>query len=288
MAKKTGVEERLIEQLQVKVGTLTETIEQRGRDIFADKNLMSMAEITDASVEFLELLVGVLRSPQALPARGPAFLALSEFVAEIARQILVRGGSMEEFLRYIMFMQGLFLESVEERRELSFLDMRAMLMLLANLFNELMLSVFQTYLQGREETIQAQQDELRQASTPITTIWDGVLTLPIIGTLDSERTLTVMEQLLTKIETERARMVVMDVTGVHTVDSQVAHHLIQMTRAVRLMGAYAILTGIRPDIARALTSLDIELTDVTTRATLSDGLKEAFRTLGIEVRERGT
>ena len=286
MENEGAIQALLIEQLQLKIGTLTETIEKRGRDIFGDRNLMSLDEITDASVEFLELIVVVLQSPEPLKARGPAFAALTQFISEIAQQILVRGGDMEQFLRYIMFMQRLFMESLEEQAAMSFSEARAVLLLLATLFNEMMLSVFHTYLHEREETIRAQQDELKQTSTPITSIWDGVLTLPIIGTLDSQRTLVIMERLLTKIESERARAVVMDVTGVQTVDSQVAHHLIQMTRAVRLMGANAILTGIRPDIARALTSLNIELTDVTTRATLSDGLKEAFRLMNIEVRER--
>lgn len=286
MENEGAIQALLIEQLQLKIGTLTETIEKRGRDIFGDRNLMSLDEITDASVEFLELIVVVLQSPEPLKARGPAFAALTRFISEIAQQILVRGGDMEQFLRYIMFMQRLFMESLEEQAAMSFSEARAVLLLLATLFNEMMLSVFHTYLHEREETIRAQQDELKQTSTPITSIWDGVLTLPIIGTLDSQRTLMIMERLLTKIESERARAVVMDVTGVQTVDSQVAHHLIQMTRAVRLMGANAILTGIRPDIARALTSLNIELTDVTTRATLSDGLKEAFRLMNIEVREK--
>ena len=286
MGDERAIQALLIEQLQLKIGTLTETIEKRGRDIFGDQNLMSIDEITDASVEFLELIVVVLQSPEPLEARGAAFTALTRFVNEIAQQILVRGGDMEQFLRYIMFMQRLFLESLEEQAAMSFSEARGVLLLLATLFNEMMLSVFHAYLHEREETIRAQQDELKQTSTPITSIWDGVLTLPIIGTLDSQRTLVIMERLLTKIESERARAVVMDVTGVQTVDSQVAQHLIQMTRAVRLMGASAILTGIRPDIARALTSLNIELTDVTTRATLSDGLKEAFRLMNIEVREK--
>ncbi len=286
MGQDASVQADLIAQLQVKIGSLTETIEKRGRDIFGDKNLMSLEEITDASVEFLELLVVVLGSPDPLAHDNPAFTALTRFIGEIAQQILVRGGDMDEFLRYILFLQRLFLESIEEHADMSFGRARALLTFLADLFNELMLAVFHIYLGEREQTIRAQQDELAQASTPITTIWDGVLTLPIIGSLDSQRTMIVMERLLTKIETDRARAVVMDLTGVRAVDSQIAHHLIQMMRAVRLMGATAIVTGIRPDIARALTSLDIELTDMVTRATLADGLKEAFRRMNIEVRER--
>jgi rsbT co-antagonist protein RsbR len=161
--------------------------------------------------------------------------------------------------------------------------MRSILLLLSAVFNELTLSVFQTYLEEKENTITAQQEELRETSTPITEIWDGVLTLPIIGTLDSSRTMIVMEALLNRIAADRASAVVMDVTGVRSIDSQVSHHLIQMVRAVQLMGADAILTGIRPEIARALTSLNIDLGNVTTRASLSDGLKEAFRRLGVQV-----
>ena len=162
-------------------------------------------------------------------------------------------------------------------------DMRAILLLLSSVFNELTLSVFQAFLEEKELTINAQQDELRETATPITEIWDGVLTLPIIGTLDSNRTMLMMEALLNRIASDRASAVVMDVTGVRSINSQVSHHLIQMVRAIQLMGADAILTGIRPEIARALTSLNIDLGSVTTRASLSDGLKEAFRRLGVQV-----
>ena len=145
------------------------------------------------------------------------------------------------------------------------------------------MAVFRAYLEEKEQALHAQEAELRETSTPITEIWDGVLTLPIIGTLDSSRTMLVMEALLNRIAADRVSAVVMDVTGVRSIDSQVSHHLIQMVRAIQLMGADAILTGIRPEIARALTSLNIDLGNVTTRASLSDGLKEAFRRLGVQV-----
>jgi rsbT co-antagonist protein RsbR len=172
---------------------------------------------------------------------------------------------------------------LEAEEGLSFNQTREILLLLANVFNDIVLDVFHVYLTEKESTILAQQEELRHTSTPITEIWDGVLTLPIIGTLDSSRTMIVMEKMLSRIEADRARVVVIDVTGVQAIDSQVSHHLIQMIRAVGLMGAAAILTGIRPEIARAITSLNIDLSMVATRATLSEGLKEAFRLLGITV-----
>jgi rsbT co-antagonist protein RsbR len=273
----------LIEQLKLQVGNIAARIEQQGQTVFGNANIMSSDEITDFSIEFLELMVVLLDSRNPLDHHQPAFQALQMFFGNMSKQILVRGGKMEDFVRYMQFLQNTFIESLGQDESVSNEDMRAILLLLSSVFSELTLAVFDTYLQEKERTIDAQQAELRETSTPITEIWDGVLTLPIIGTLDSSRTMLIMEALLNRIAAERASAVVMDVTGVHTVDSQVSHHMIQMVRAIQLMGATAILTGIRPEIARAMTSLNIDLGNVTTRASLSDGLKEAFRILGIQV-----
>lgn len=273
----------LIEQLKLQVGNIAAKIEQQGQTVFGNANIMSSDEITDFSIEFLELMVVLLDSRNPLDHNQPAFQALQTFFGNMSKQILVRGGKMEDFVRYMQFLQRTFIESLGQDENVSNEDMRSILLLLSSVFNELTLAIFDTYLQEKERTIDAQQAELRETSTPITEIWDGVLTLPIIGTLDSSRTMLIMEALLNRIAAERASAVVMDVTGVHTVDSQVSHHMIQMVRAIQLMGATAILTGIRPEIARAMTSLNIDLGNVTTRASLSDGLKEAFRILGIHV-----
>lgn len=273
----------LIEQLKLQVGNISAKIEAQAKSVFGDSNILSTDEITDLSVEFLELMVMLLDTDDPLDSHQPAFRALQTFFSNVSKQLLVRGGRMEDFVRYMQFLQRCFIESLGQDEHVSPEDMRSILLLLSSVFNELMLAVFQTYLEEKERTIDAQQRELRETSTPITEIWDGVLTLPIIGTLDSSRTLLIMESLLNRIASERASAVVMDVTGVHTVDSQVSHHMIQMVRAIQLMGATAILTGIRPEIARAMTSLNIDLGNVTTRASLSDGLKEAFRILGVHV-----
>lgn len=281
--KTTEAKVTLIEQLKLQVGHISAAIESHGQSVFGNSNLMSNDEIVDFSMEFLELMVVLLDTPNPLDAKQPAFMALRSFFGNMSRQILVRGGKMEDFVRYMQFLQRSFLTSLETDETMEIEDMRAVLLLLSSLFNELTLSVFQAYLEEKERTINAQQDELRETATPITEIWDGVLTLPIIGTLDSSRTMLMMEALLNRIASDRASAVVMDVTGVRSINSQVSHHLIQMVRAIQLMGADAILTGIRPDIARALTSLNIDLGNVTTRASLSDGLKEAFRRLGVQV-----
>ena len=281
--KTTDAKVTLIEQLKLSIGNISAAIESQCQSVFGNNNLMSNDEIADFSLEFLELMLVLLATRDPLDAKQPAFAALRSFFGNMSRQILVRGGKMDDFVRYMQFLQRSFLTSLETDEEMDIEDTRAILLLLSSLFNELTLSVFQAYLEEKERTINAQQDEIRETATPITEIWDGVLTLPIIGTLDSSRTMLMMEALLNRIASERASAVVMDVTGVRSINSQVSHHLIQMVRAIQLMGADAILTGIRPDIARALTSLNIDLGNVTTRASLSDGLKEAFRRLGVQV-----
>jgi rsbT co-antagonist protein RsbR len=273
----------LIEQMMTKVATISQDIEQRGQSIFGQGNLLTMDEINDYSLEFLELFVLLLQAGEKVDRRSSEHKALRQFFSNFSQQIQIRGGNMEEFVRFIHFMQDVFLNNLEVDSTLDFQQTRAILLLLASVFNDIILDVFHVYLAEKERTIQAQQEELKHTSTPITEIWDGVLTLPIIGTLDSSRTMSVMENMLERIEKERAKVVVIDVTGVQAIDSQVSHHLIQMIRAVGLMGAKAILTGIRPEIARAITSLNIDLSLVSTRATLSEGLKEAFSLLGITV-----
>lgn len=287
MAKKEtqakSTNQLLIEQLMTRVATVSDMIESRSHKIFGQSNLMSKEEINDYSLEFLELFTVLLQAGEHIDRRSHEFKALMQFFKNLSQQILVRGGTLDEFVRYIQFLQHVFIEMLEVEEGISFHQTREILLLLANVFNDIVLDVFHVYLTEKESTILAQQEELRHTSTPITEIWDGVLTLPIIGTLDSSRTMMVMEKMLSRIESDRARVVVIDVTGVQAIDSQVSHHLIQMIRAVGLMGASAILTGIRPEIARAITSLNIDLSMVTTRSTLSEGLKEAFRILGVTV-----
>jgi len=273
----------LTELLKLQIGNISERIEREGQTVFGGSNLLESDEIADLSVQFLQLLVALLESKDPDDDASPQFHALEMFFNNLAKQILVRGGRIEDLVRYIQFVQHTLIDTLGEDQNTKVDDARAILLYLSSLFNELVLAVFQAYLSEKERTIWAQEAELRETSTPITEIWDGVLTLPIIGTLDSSRTMIVMEALLNRIASERAVAVVMDLTGVKNIDSQVSHHLIQMVRAIQLMGADAILTGIRPDIARALTSLNIDLGNVTTRATLSDGLKEAFRRMGIQI-----
>jgi rsbT co-antagonist protein RsbR len=131
-----------------------------------------------------------------------------------------------------------------------------------------------------------QTDEITEISTPVIRIWDGILALPIIGTLDSARTQVVMENLLQEIVNTGSSIAILDISGVPTVDSLVAQHLIKTVSATRLMGAECIISGIRPEIAQTVVHLGIDLSNIVTKATLASALKYAYSILELEVRKK--
>jgi rsbT co-antagonist protein RsbR len=135
-------------------------------------------------------------------------------------------------------------------------------------------------MKSREETIRRQQQELLEISTPVVRLWEGILALPLIGTLDSARTQVVMQNLLEAIVSHGAAIAIIDITGVATVDTLVAQHLLKTVAAARLMGADCIISGIRPQIAQTIIHLGVDLADVTTKATLADAFQIALRKLG--------
>lgn len=280
--------EKLSALFNLEVGNISTLLEEPGRLHFGRDGLMDEEEVIDLSAEFLNLMAGLLGSKNPNDRNCPEFHALEIFFSALAQKVLIRGGKVEEVVRYAQLMQYTLIEALEKDSGIAFTESRSVLLYFNSLFNELIMEVFRTYLSERERVLEAQEAELRETSTPITEIWDGVLTLPIIGTLDSSRTMLVMEALLSRVAKDHAEVVVMDLTGVQNIDSQVSHHLIQIVRAVQLMGSNAIITGIQPEIARALISLNIDFTGITTRASLSDGLKEAFRQMDIHVSHKAS
>ena len=146
----------------------------------------------------------------------------------------------------------------------------------------------EVFQRGREQVIIRQQQELMELSTPVVTLWEGVLALPLIGTLDSARTQVVMENLLQRIVDSGAAIAVIDITGVPTVDTVTAQHLLKTVAAARLMGADCIISGIRPQIAQTIVHLGVELNSVITKATLADAFAVALKRLGLAVTKTGS
>jgi rsbT co-antagonist protein RsbR len=153
------------------------------------------------------------------------------------------------------------------------------------LIDSLGLFTIESYMKSREEVIFRQQQELLELSTPVVKLWDGILALPMIGTLDSQRTQVVMEALLQRIVETGSQIAILDITGVPTVDTLVAQHLMKTVAAARLMGAECIISGIRPQIAQTIVHLGVDLKDVITKATLADAFVVALRRLGSTLAE---
>ncbi len=159
------------------------------------------------------------------------------------------------------------------------------LWLLSELIDALGLYTVQIFQKTREEIIQRQQEELLELSTPVVKLWDGILALPMIGTLDSQRTQVVMETLLQRIVETGSEIAIIDITGVPTVDTLVAQHLLKTVTAIRLMGADCIISGIRPQIAQTIVHLGLDLDGIATKASLADALRMALKRSGLSVAE---
>ena len=154
------------------------------------------------------------------------------------------------------------------------------------LLDRLAMLTTEAFMATREELISRQQQELMELSTPVVKLWDGILALPVIGTLDSARTQVVMENLLQTVVATNSKFAIIDITGVPTVDTLVAQHLLKTITAARLMGAECIISGIRPEIAQTIVHLGIDLSNINTKASLAHALKTAFAMTKYEVRKQ--
>ncbi|MFC9970798.1 STAS domain-containing protein [Spirillospora sp. NPDC127200] len=159
--------------------------------------------------------------------------------------------------------------------------------LFSSFLDDLGLHTFETFAAAREQVIADQAESLLELSTPVVKLWDGIVAVPLIGTLDSARTQVVMESLLQTLVETGSRYAVIDITGVAAVDTEVAQHLLKTVVAARLMGAECVISGIRPQIAHTIVTLGIEFADIVTKATLADALAHALRQSGVEITSGG-
>ena len=162
-------------------------------------------------------------------------------------------------------------------------DMVAEYLTFSRMIDDLGLHTFEAYAATREEIIKQQSEAMLELSTPVVQLWDGIIAVPLVGTLDSARTQLVMEKMLDALLASGSSHAVIDITGVPTVDTEVAQHLLKTVMAARLLGAQCTICGIRPQIAHTIVSLGIEFGDIATKATLADALAHALRSAGLKV-----
>ena len=209
------------------------------------------------------------------------FASLDRFFDEFARDRVLQGFNAEETATFVLSLKRPVFARLRERAEPAALA--DALWDATQLIDRLALRCVGAFQRMREAVIERQQAELLELSTPVVKLWEGVLALPIIGTLDSSRTQTMMETLLTRIAETGSAIAIIDITGVPTVDTLVAQHLIKTVTAIRLMGAECIISGVRPQIAQTIVHLGVDLGNVTTKANLADALALALTRTGLTV-----
>ena len=236
------------------------------------------AELQTQAKNFLNLLRPALENGGTATDHA-AYTPVREMLNEVSRARAMQGFSPVETATFVFSLKRAMFDALHRERQLSPVDVAKSTWTITRLLDELGLLTMDVYQKTREEVIAHQQIEIAELSTPVVKLWDGILALPLIGTLDSARTQVVMENLLQSIVSEGAEIAIIDITGVPTVDTLTAQHLLKTVSAARLMGADCIISGIRPQIAQIIVHLGIEL-NVISKATLADAFAVALRRVG--------
>jgi len=243
------------------------------------------AAIADLARQFLERLRAGAATGQLDDIMAVEWAPMRDLLEDFSRSRVSQGFSPSETATFVFSFKEPLFEALWRELGSNADQVSAQIWIVTRLLDSLGLYTIEAYTRTREEVIGRQQQELLELSTPVVELWEGVLALPLIGTLDSARTQIVMENLLERIVTSGAEIAIIDITGVPTVDTLVAQHLIKTISAARLMGADCILSGIRPQIAQTIVHLGLEL-NVVSKATMADALGLAFRRAGKAVVDR--
>jgi rsbT co-antagonist protein RsbR len=240
------------------------------------EDLMSEAELRQQCSQLLQELKRATASGSIGDIHGEPFAGIRDILAGISRSRAIQGFTPTAVAGFVLSMKRPL--ALEVRQALAKTPEAALdeIAAVGELLDQLALFTTEVFQKSREEMIQKQQQDLLELSTPVVKLWDGVLALPLVGTLDSARTQVVMESLLLRIVETECEVAIIDITGVPTVDTLTAQHLIKTVTAARLMGADCIISGIRPQIAQTIVHLGVDLGTVVTKATLADAFKAAL------------
>lgn len=243
---------------------------------------LSEATLRQQCKEFLNLFQSAIETGEVKDIdNSQIWDATKRFLAELSRSRALANFSPSETAMFVFSIKQPLFDLMQ--KEFKGDELASEMWTISELCDKLGLFTTEVYQQSREDVIRRQQQELFELSTPVMRMWEGVIACPIIGTLDSARTQVIMENLLQEIVDTNAKLAILDISGVPTVDTQTAQHLIKTVAAAKLMGTQCIISGIRPQIAQTVVHLGIELQDVVTKATMYDALSYSLKHRGWQV-----
>ena len=247
---------------------------------------LSDDDLRTQAADFLERLQKVDPGAEVGDLDSAAWQDVRTFLDDLSRSRAAHGFTSSETASFVFSLKRPLFDHLRKASGGNAEELANETWRTTELLDALGLHTVKAFQKSREELIRRQQEELLELSTPVVKLWDGILALPMIGTLDSARTQVVMESLLQRIVETGAELAIIDITGVPTVDTLVAQHLLKTVTAIRLMGADCIISGIRPQIAQTIVHLGVDLQGVITKATLADALTLGLRRLGYMVEKK--
>lgn len=253
----------------------------------ARQGVISEAELKESSRAFLAQFARAVASDYDTDLSGQAWDSVRLHLEALSRERVIQGFTSSETAVFIFSLKKPLFDALRDAFSADPERLSVEFWKLSQVLDKLGLVTVDSYQRERQQVIERQQQELLDLTTPVVKLWDSIVALPLIGTLDSERTQVVMEGLLNAIVENEAAIAIIDITGVPTVDTLVAQHLLKTVAAARLMGAECIISGIRPQIAQTIVHLGVDLGDVVTKATLAEALKIALRRVNLTVTKLG-
>ncbi|HEX4352720.1 MAG TPA: STAS domain-containing protein [Polyangiales bacterium] len=263
---------------------LEEWVAQQSTALTRRRDLITDAELREQSSVVLQAIRAAAKTN--LEIDSVAWKPVRDVLADITRSRARHGFSPSETATFVFSLKQPLMKQLRAEYDNSLEQFVDQNWIATQLLDGLGLYTTEIFQRTREEVIARQQSEMLELSTPVVELWHGILALPLIGTLDSRRTQTVMETLLERIVETGSQMAIIDITGVPTVDTLTAQHLLRTITATRLMGADCIISGVRPQIAQTIVHLGVDLGDVMTKASLSSALELALRRRGLSVQKR--
>ncbi len=245
-------------------------------------DLLSKSELRRQSSEFLNSFRDAIRSENLIDIEAPEWTNIRDILQSLSRDRAERGFTPSETATFIFSLKQPLLKRLQESQD----NLKGLvddIWKVTVVIDKLGLYTIEIYQKNREQIILRQREELLELSTPVVRLWDGILAVPLIGTLDSERAQVIMENLLNEIIATDSEIAIIDITGVPTVDTLVAQHLIKTVSAARLMGADCIISGMRPRMAQTIVQMGIELGEIKSKSTLAGAFALALKHLGLSI-----